>query len=138
MKTLKLISFVLLSLFPLGVMGQQEVSVSQLNGTKWRLPNSTSGSTYEYTATHRIWRRNGNLMFRYPYYLSNTVVQSFDKSKVGKNTKGCYLVMYNEKLNFTYCSLIIDFDKQKGTIKCKLETKGIVGGSDIYTCELVR
>lgn len=138
MKNLKLIFLVLLSVFPFCMMGQQQVSVSQLNGTRWRLPNSTSGSTYEYTSTHRIWRRNGNLMFRYPYYLSNTIVSSFDKSKVGKNTKGCYLVIYNEKLNFTYCSLIIELDKQKGTIKCKLETKGIIGCGDVYTCELIK
>ena len=35
-------------------MAQVTVSTSQLNGTKWKIKGSTSGSVYEYTQSQEI------------------------------------------------------------------------------------
>ena len=87
-------------------MAQVTVSTSQLNGTKWRVKGSTSGSVYEYTLSQEIWRRKDGSFCTYPYYLTDTPITSyeysaFDYSKVGKKTKGRYYVTVNEVLKIT-------------------------------------
>ena len=95
-------------------MAQVTVSTSQLNGTKWRVKGSTSGSVYEYTMSQEIWRRKDGSFCTYPYYLTDTPITSyeysaFDYSKVGKKTKGRYYVTVNEVLKITYCDSIPQF-----------------------------
>ena len=41
-----------------------------------------------------------------PYYLSSKKPKSFDFSKVGKKTKGNYLVLWNKKMNEFYATKI--------------------------------
>ena len=125
-------------------MAQVTVSTSQLNGTKWKIKGSTSGSVYEYTRSQEIWRRKDGSFGPYPYYLTDTPITSyeyskFDYSKVGKNTKGRYIVSANEILKITYCVSIQSFDKTKGVFVTKLVTKGLIGPSDgIDTYEMVK
>ena len=125
-------------------MAQVTVSTSQLNGTKWRVKGSTSGSVYEYTMSQEIWRRKDGSFSTYPYYLTDTPITSyeyseFDYSKVGKNTKGRYFVTANEILKITYCASIQSFDKTKGVFVLKLVTKGLIGtGDGIASYEMVK
>ena len=125
-------------------MAQVTVSTSQLNGTKWRVKGSTSGSVYEYTMSQEIWRRKDGSFCTYPYYLTDTPITSyeysaFDYSKVGKKTKGRYYVTVNEVLKITYCDSIVAFDRSKGVFVMKLVTKGLIGtGDGISEYEMVK
>ena len=116
-------------------MAEVTVSTSQLNGTKWIIKGDTSGSVDEYTRSQEIWRRKDGSFGTYPYYLTDTPITSyeyskFDYSKVGKNTKGRYIVSANEISKITYCVSIQSFDKTKGVFVVKLVTKGLIGTGD--------
>lgn len=116
-------------------MAQVTVSTTQLNGTKWIIKGDTSGDIDEYTQSEEIWRRKDGSFSTYPYYLTDTPITSyeyskFDYSKVGKNTKGRYIVNVNEKLKITYCASIQSFDKTKGVFVTKLVTEGLIGTGD--------
>ena len=116
-------------------MAQVTVSTSQLNGTKWIIKGDTSGDIDEYTMSQRIWRRKDGSFSTYPYYITDTPITSyeyskFDYSKVGKNTKGRYIVSANEIMKITYCSAILSFDKTKGVYVTKLVTTGLIGTGD--------
>lgn len=125
-------------------MAQVTVSTSQLNGTKWIIKGDTSGDIDEYTQSEEIWRRKDGSFSTYPYYLTDTPITSyeyskFDYSKVGKNTKGRYIVNVNEKLKITYCASIQSFDKTKGVFVTKLVTEGLIGtGDGISEYEMVK
>ena len=125
-------------------MAQVTVSTTQLNGTKWKIKGSTSGSVYEYTQSQEIWQRKDGSFCTYPYYLTDTPITSyeyskFDYSKVGKNTKGRYIVSANEILKITYCASIQSFDKTKGVFVTKLVTEGLIGtGDGISNYEMVK
>ena len=125
-------------------MAQVTVSTTQLNGTKWKIKGSTSGSVYEYTQSQEIWQRKDGSFCTYPYYLTDTPITSyeyskFDYSKDGKNTKGRYIVNVNEKLKITYCASIQSFDKTKGVFVTKLVTEGLIGtGDGISDYEMVK
>ena len=125
-------------------MAQVTVSTSQLNGTKWRVKGDTSGNVYEYTQSQEIWRHKDGSFSPSPYYFTDTPITSyeyskFDYSKVGKNTKGRYIVSANEIMKITYCASIQSFDKTKGVFVTKLVTKGLIGPSDgIDTYEMVK
>ena len=116
-------------------MAQVTVSTSQLNGTKWIIKGDTSGDIDEYTMSQRIWRRKDGSFSTYPYYITDTPITSyeyskFDYSKVGKNTKGRYIVSANEISKITYCVSIQSFDKTKGVFVTKLVTEGLIGTGD--------
>ena len=125
-------------------MAQVTVSTTQLNGTKWIIKGDTSGDIDEYTQSEEIWRRKDGSFSTYPYYLTDTPITSyeyskFDYSKVGKNTKGRYIVNVNEKLKITYCASIQSFDKTKGVFVTKLVTEGLIGtGDGISEYEMVK
>ena len=125
-------------------MAQVTVSTSQLNGTKWKIKGSTSGNIDEFTQSQEIWRGKDGSFSMYPYYLTDTPITSyeysaFDHSKVGKNTKGRYIVTVNEKLKITYCASIQSFDKTKGVFITKLVTTGLIGtGDGIDTYKMVK
>ena len=115
-----------------------------MNGTKWKIKGDASGDIDEYTRSQEIWRRKDGSFGTYPYYLTDTPITSyeyskFDYSKVGKNTKGRYIVSANEIMKITYCASIQSFDKTKGVFVTKLVTKGLIGPSDgIDTYEMVK
>ena len=144
MKTLRIIIAALLMAISSSVMAQVTVSTSQLNGTKWKIKGTSSGSVYEYSTSQRIWHRNDGSSFTYHYYLTDTPITSceysaFDNSKVGKQTKGRYIVTLNPKQKVVYCASIQSFDKKKGTFITKLVTNGLIGVEDgISTYEIVK
>lgn len=125
-------------------VAQVTISTSQLNGTKWKIKGTSSGSVYEYSTSQRIWHRNDGSSFTYLYYLTDTPITSyedsvFDYSKVGKQTNGRYIVTLNPKQKVVYCVSIQSFDKTKGMFITKLVTKGLIGvGDGISTYEMVK
>lgn len=144
MKTLRIIIAALFLVIASSAVAQVTVSTSQLNGTKWKIKGTSSGSVYEYSTSQRIWHRNDGSSFTYHYYLTDTPITSceysaFDNSKVGKQTKGRYIVTLNPKQKVVYCVTIQSFDKKKGTFITKLVTKGLIGvGDGISTYEIVK
>ena len=135
MKTLRNILSVLFMAVASVSMAQVSISTSQLNGTKWRIEGSTSGSSYEYTMSQRIWHRRDSTFSVYPYYLTDTPITSyeysrFDHSKVGRETSGRYLVTLNTKQKIVYCASIESYDKTKGVFVMKVVTQGLIGTSD--------
>ena len=118
MKTLRIIIAALFMAISSSVMAQVTISTSQLNGTKWKIKGTSSGSVYEYSTSQRIWHRNDGSSFTYLYYLTDTPITSyedsvFDYSKVGKQTSGRYIVILNPKQKVVYCVSIQSFDKTK-------------------------
>lgn len=116
-------------------VAQQTISISEIIGTKWRVENNVDSDYDEYTLTEIIWKRKDGSFFKYPYYLTDTPVTSYDKSafdysKVGKSKKGSYMVFINEKMGIVYCVSIESFDKTKGVFVTKLVTQGLIGTSD--------
>ena len=144
MKTLRIIIAALLMAISSSAVAQVTVSTSQLNGTKWKIKGTSSGSVYEYSTSQEIWHRNDGSSFTYLYYLTDTPITSceysaFDNSKVGKQTKGRYIVTLNPKQKVVYCASIQSFDKKKGTFITKLVTKGLIGvGDGISKYEMVK
>ena len=144
MKTLRIIIAALFMAISSSVMAQVTVSTSQLNGTKWKIKGTSSGSVYEYSTSQKIWHRKDGSSFTYLYYLTDTPITSyedsvFDYSKVGKQTSGRYIVTLNPKQKVVYCVSIQSFDKTKGMFITKLVTKGLIGVEDgISTYEMVK
>ena len=124
-------------------VAQQTISISELVNTKWRVENIRISDYDEYTLTEIIWKRQDGSFFKYPYYLTDTPVTSYDKSafdysKVGKTKKGSYMVSINEKMGIVYCSSIESFDKTKGVFVTKLVTQGLIGSGGIDRYKLVK
>ena len=135
MKTIRNILSVLFMAVASVSTAQVSISTSQLNGTKWKIKGSTSGSSYEYTMSQRIWHRRDSTFSVYPYYLTDTPITSyeysrFDHSKVGRETSGRYLVTLNTKQKIVYCASIESYDKTKGVFVMKVVTQGLIGTSD--------
>ena len=113
---MKTIIITLFALFSTCAVNAQTYTLNQLVGTKWRmiLPKQVENNTYftiidmdEYTNEEikgtykRISKADGELCHEshivHKYYLSDVKPTSFDHSKVGKVTKGSYLVKYYER-----------------------------------------
>ncbi|MCR4770651.1 MAG: hypothetical protein K5874_10660, partial [Bacteroidaceae bacterium] len=109
MKTILAILFALFS--TCAVNAQTTYTLDQLVGTKWKnsmLPERII-STMEFASneikyysklysatTGELWKE---INYSKPYYLSNAIPASFDKTKVGKVQKGSYIILYNSKIN---------------------------------------
>lgn len=86
-----------------GNKNKNTFSVSVLKGTKWGADYSDSDREYRITFSDTTYVTSISFIKServynnvYPFYLSDTITKSFDKVKVGKNTKGNYLIFYNE------------------------------------------
>ena len=113
---MKTIIVTLFALFSTCIVNAQTYTLNQLVGTKWRMifPKELENNPYftiididEYTneeikgTMKRIRKSDGELRREshivHKYYLSDVKPTSFDHSKVGKVTKGSYLVKYYER-----------------------------------------
>ena len=134
MKTIRNILSVLFMAVASTAVAQQTISISELVNTKWRVENNSISDYDEYTLTEIIWKRKDGSFFKYPYYLTDTPVTSYDKSafdysKVGKTKKGSYIMLINDVAKVVYCASIESFDKTKGVFVLKVVTQGLIGGS---------
>ena len=87
-------------------MAQVRISTSDLNGTKWRDKHTPRGY-YVYTAEKEIWYDVRGIPHASPYYLTDHPIYSyegslFDHSKVGKGTKGCYMIITITNIPYFY------------------------------------
>lgn len=77
-----------------------EVSLSQLQGTKWKIVSPIQEgeeTTWLFSNDYIIEQsklNNKNYEFRSPFYVTNSLPLTFVQSQVGKVDKGIYLVMY--------------------------------------------
>lgn len=78
----------------------QTISTSSLNGTRWKLNSPTSdycerymsfSNSYRTTETKFI-KENKRYIFPGAYYVSASIPKVFDKSQVGKNRSGTYVI----------------------------------------------
>ncbi len=116
MKTIIAILFALFSTCTINA--QTTYTLDQLVGTKWRIifperiendPYSSHIKKIDFSLSeiHTNYKRiiketgevNANISYSKPYYLSNSIPASFDKTKVGKVQKGSYIILYNNKIN---------------------------------------
>ena len=109
---MKTILVILIALFSTCTINAQTTyTLDQLVGTKWKALNiperiiytmefasneiKYNAKLYSYTADMLRKELNSSK----PYYLSNSIPASFDKTKVGKVQKGSYIILYNNKMN---------------------------------------
>ncbi|MGM9714004.1 MAG: hypothetical protein ACI3Y5_07820 [Prevotella sp.] len=116
-------------------MAQVRISTSDLNGTKWRIKSSSNGY-YVYTAEKEIWYDEDGKSYSSPYYLTDQPICSyegslFDHSKVGKGTKGHYIVLYTTVSDIIFCYSIEQFDKERGVMACKMVSECFGSGTVI-------
>ena len=103
MKKIILISYAIMLAMLCKAQHQQYISSSSLVGTKWLCVNQVSDNKafkFYYTFTKRnmtVQQEGKSFVQSHTYYLTDKIPQSYDKSKVGKPSKGCYLVEYSEK-----------------------------------------
>ena len=100
---------------------QVVVTNSQLSGTTWTIDGDgkVGEDTVTFYADHELNIAYYSLVdittrFETPYYLSDSIPEIFDHSKVGTSTSGCYLVKYNTKLNAMTVVEIKKFDLNNG------------------------
>ena len=114
-------------------IAQVTISRSELVGTKWQpsaVYESHSSEYSEFTKDAFIWHcENGTTLPR-PFYLSTTIPEKFDSTKVGVSSKGCY---YNEYVNKDHfcCFAILSFDKSKGKMVLDLKNEPFIGPTTI-------
>lgn len=84
---------------------QVTVNTSQLTETKWTIDGGgkigedtlTFYKDYELDVAYfPLLKRTSK--FTKPYYLSDSIPKTFDHSKVGTSTSGCYIIVYNNNL----------------------------------------
>ena len=122
--------------------GQVKISTSDLIGTKWQLEDAEDGHSkpfYEFTPQIVLWHCSDGTIFSYPFYLSATIPTTFDFSKVGVQTEGCYFIRYNTKRNCFYCYAIMSFSKPTGKMVHKrVYPTNIIGLTDTFTYTLMK
>ena len=123
-------------------MAQVRISTSDLNGTKWRDKHTPRG--YDaYTAEKEIWYDEKGKSHPSPYYLTDQPIYSyegslFDHSKVGKGTKGCYMIIYDALANVIFCYSIEQFDREKGVMAIKMISKEYFGSGTVIDYVLIK
>ena len=116
-------------------VAQVTVSKSELVGTKWQIVDDQYGSSsdyYEFTNKTFIWHCDDGTTYPHSFYLSNTIPEKFDSTKVGVSTKGCYYNEYLDEKHFC-CYAILSFDKSKGKMVLYLKNQKFIGPDDPVT-----
>lgn len=108
-----------------------KISTSDLNNTIWQSKydyKNRSMNYYEYVNGQLTWYfDDGGDCKVYQYYLSETNPAKFDSSKVGKNTEGYYLIIY-DAAKHTFSSFLIEKATEL-SLQLKTGTNTSVGGT---------
>lgn len=116
-------------------VAQVTVSRSELVGTKWQISEvyeRHESAYYEFTKEKFIWHCNDGTTVPYPFYLSNTIPEKFEYTKVGVSINGCYLNQKFDENRFCYYA-ILSFDKSKGIMVLELKNLKFIGPDDPVT-----
>ena len=122
------------------IVAQVTISRSELVGTKWQISEvyeRHESAYYEFTKKEFIWHRDDGTTWPSSFYLSNTIPEKFDSTKVGVSTSGCYFNKYINKDHFT-CYAILSFDKSKGEMVLELKNEKFIGPDDPVTFILMK
>ncbi len=102
---------------------QTNMSSSQFENTKWEIiepKDSKINHFWDFTEKnlHSYSRYAGRMSagVEYSYYLTSSCSESFNHSKVGSSSVGCYLHLYNKKLKTSSIWLIKSYDRNSGII----------------------
>lgn len=116
----------LIALFLMLVMANlcfvQTTSTSKLNGTRWKLVSPTINFCERYmsfTKTHRTTetkfiKEKKKYQFPLTYYISSSIPKTFDKTQVGKNRSGRYIIQNIDNKVFWF--KIINFCNEEMTL----------------------
>lgn len=94
--------FLILLFVPLPCLSQVKVSLSKLSGSKWINVNTEEScqiigfSNFAMTVCNS-YGAAGSVSHSWQFYLCDSIPNSFDKSQVGKNTRGNFIIYYNSK-----------------------------------------
>lgn len=88
----------------------QTASTSKLNGTRWKLVSPTIDYCERYMAFTKSYRttetkftkEKKKYQFPLPYYISPSIPKNFDKTQVGKNRSGIYIIQYIDNKVFWF------------------------------------
>lgn len=125
-------------------LSAQEISSSQLVGTKWenvdskksgtQRENSISFGSTTIDSESYYPKIDMSIKKHFYYYLSDYIPESFDSTLVGKETKGIYLITFEKKLKGMGYAEIYSLDLEKGEFYLLHRTRpGVIGGRDITT-----
>ena len=117
------------------IVAQVTISRSELVGTKWQISTvyeRHESAYYEFTKEKFIWHCNDGTTVPYPFYLSNTIPEKFEYTKVGVSINGCYLNQEFDENRFC-CYAILSFDKSKGKMVLDLKNLKFIGPDDPVT-----
>lgn len=119
----RLIILAMLAMVAIFSHAQTSMTSLQFKNTKWEIIEAKDSkinrfwdfsdkklSSYEHYAGHKS---HG---IEYSYYLTSSCSENFNNSKVGSNTAGCYLYLYNNKLKTSSFWLITSYDQSQGII----------------------
>ena len=116
-------------------VAQVTVSKSELVGTKWQISEvyeRHESAYYEFTKEKFIWHCNDGTTVPYSFYLSNTIPEKFEYTKVGVSINGCYLNQEFDENRFC-CYAILSFDKSKGIMVLDHKNVKFIGPDDPVT-----
>lgn len=135
----------LLFLFCLmNVYSQVVISSGSLINRKWILKypscsNERSELSFDskYITQRISWPSIGkNLEYSGQYYMSDTLPEAFDSTKVGKNTKGCYLI-WQARCKFVCMKILDAKDNGLRMVRVFLPDEFVIGEPDpvLYVSE---
>ena len=120
--------------FIVNAKSQVLISTSDLKGTKWQHQGDyVKGSNSYLEFNEGEWIDHDSYgCLTYAYYLSDYIDTKFDWSKVGKNTKGRYLIQIYPKDGSIMCFSIQSFSKTNGEMVLITESGGLYRVSNTY------
>lgn len=96
---------------------------------RWKFSSSELGVS-------AIFKGRKSHELKYSYYLSKSNTETFDSSKVGKYSSGCYLYEYNKINKAVSIWKIVSFDKSNNILTVSCETQAgknpiVIGGKTV-------
>ena len=128
---------------------QVKISTSQLNGTEWQIvsyEDKNGISKYDYEIVTRKYFMSSyyekayypedgdSICYRLPYYITDIepLDFNFDKSKVGVNSTGRYLVRKGDIVDYVDYGVIMSFNDDEMVLLHKGSYDVIGGYNDVY------
>ena len=103
----------------------QKVATSELNGTKWALVSPVydyceRGMTFTMdtrTTSTKFYKTGKKFNCPLKYYLSPSIPKIFDRTQIGKNRKGNYIIQYVDDCVFWF--KVVEISSTKMTLLSK-------------------
>ena len=151
-RTLYVMGLMLFLAFPARAQqnnAQVKISTSQLNGTEWQIESyERSGKIRKYDfeivtckyAMSSLYEKayypedGDSICYRLPYYITDVepLDFNFDKSKVGVNSTGRYLVRKSDIVDYVDYDVIMSFNDDEMVLLHKGSDDTIGGNEDVY------